>query len=208
LVKVSEQTRFIARLRIINSSSLLKIHRLVSPFLCALALATTIVATPLGIAQAGDAFTTYGDVGRYALPVGAAALATLMDDTEGLKQLVLSSAVTMGATYGLKYAVNDMRPNGGARSFPSGHTSFAFTGAAYVYKRYGWKWGVPAEIAAAAVAYSRVDANAHRWRDVLASAALAHVSTYFLVDRFDAGVSFVPFAGERGTFGLAGVLRF
>lgn len=176
--------------------------------LCALTITVAFTVASPRAAHAGDAFTTYGDVGRYALPVGAAALAALTDDTEGLKQLVFSGAVTMGTTYGLKYAVNDTRPNGGARSFPSGHTSFAFTGAAYVYKRYGWKWGVPAEIAAAAVAYSRVDANAHRWRDVLASAALAHASTFFLVDRFDAGVSFVPFAGERGTFGLAGVMRF
>ena len=189
-------------------TSILKPHKLTRFFLCALAVATLVLGAPSRTVQAGDAFTTYGDVGRYALPIGAAALATFMDDTEGLKQLALSGAVTMGATYGLKYAVNDTRPNGGARSFPSGHTSFAFTGAAFVYKRYGWKWGLPAEIAAAAVACSRVGANAHRWRDVFASAALAHASAYFLVERFDAGVSFVPFVGQRGAFGVKGSIRF
>ena len=81
----------------------------------------------------------------------------------------------------LKYAVDDTRPNGGRRSFPSGHTAWAFTGAAFIHHRYGWEWGVPTEIAAAAVAISRIDGNYHRWRDVIASAAIAHASAYFLV---------------------------
>ena len=176
--------------------------------LCVVLMGFTAVVAPLRAVCAGDAFTTYGDVGRYAIPVGAAVLAALKDDSDGLKRLALSSAMTMGTTYGLKYAINDTRPNGKARSFPSGHTAFAFTGAAFVYKRYGWKWGLPVEIDAAAVAYSRVDANAHRWRDVLSSAALAHVSVYFLVERLDSRVTLMPFAGDRGAFSVAGVLRF
>lgn len=181
---------------------------MVRVFSCVLLMAFAAIAMLSRPARAGDAFTTYGDVGRYVLPVGAVMLAALKDDTAGLKQLALSGAVTMGSTYGLKYAVNDTRQNGKTRSFPSGHTSFAFAGAAFVYKRYGWKWGLPAEIAAAAVAYSRVDANAHRWRDVLASAGIAHASAYFLVEHLDDRVTLMPFVDERGALGIAGMVRF
>jgi membrane-associated phospholipid phosphatase len=160
-------------------------------------------------ARASDAFTTYGDVARYALPAGAAILALGKDDTEGLKQLLASGAVTIGATYALKYAVDDTRPNGGRRSFPSGHTAWAFTGAAYIHHRYGWEWGVPAELAAAAVAVSRVDGNYHRWRDVVASAVIAHTSAYFLVDRLDERVTLMPMIGGREpAFGIVGSVRF
>lgn len=159
--------------------------------------------------MAGEAFTTYGDVARYAIPAVAASLAVAKDDTHGLTQLLASGAVTVAATYGLKVAVDDTRPNGDRRSFPSGHTAWAFAGAAFIHHRYGWEWGVPAEIAAAAVAVSRVDGNFHRWRDVVASAVIAHASAYFLVDRMDERVTLLPMAGGRTpAFGIVGAIRF
>lgn len=162
-----------------------------------------------GSVAAGDGFTTYGDVARYALPAGAAVLAFAKDDTEGLPQLLASTAVTMGLTYGLKYAIDDTRPNGGRRSFPSGHTAWAFTGAAFVHQRYGWEWGLPANIAAAAVAVSRVDGDFHRWRDVIASAVIAHTSAFFLVDHMDERVTLMPMIGGRKpSFGVVGAIRF
>lgn len=174
-----------------------------------LAGALPFALLPLSSAFAGETFTTYGDVGRYALPAGAAILALTEDDTDGLKQLLASGAITLGATYALKHAVDDTRPNGGRRSFPSGHTAWAFTGAAFIHYRYGWEWGVPAELAATAVAVSRVDGNFHRWRDVIASAAIAHASAYFLVDHLDENVTLLPMIGGRKpAFGLVGSLRF
>lgn len=163
-----------------------------------------------GSAAAGDGFTTYGDIARYALPALGASLALAKDDESGLTQLLASGAVTVGATYALKYAVNDTRPNGGKRSFPSGHTAWAFAGAAFIHHRYGWEWGVPAELAATAVAISRVDGDFHRWRDVVASAVIAHTSAYFLVNRFDERVTLMPMlADARGpAFGIVGAIRF
>jgi membrane-associated phospholipid phosphatase len=174
-----------------------------------LALVAIVPTLPLSSAVAGEAFTTYGDVTRYALPASAAILALTKDDTNGLKQLLASGAVTIGATYALKYAVDDTRPNGGRRSFPSGHTAWAFAGAAYIHHRYGWEWGLPAELAAAAVAVSRVDGDYHRWRDVIASAVIAHTSAFFLVDRLDARVTLMPMIGGRKpAFGIVGSVRF
>jgi membrane-associated phospholipid phosphatase len=159
-----------------------------------------------GQAAAGDAFTTYGDVGRYALPATALILTLSRDDTEGLNQFLKSGLVTLGTTYALKFAVDDTRPNGRRYSFPSGHTATAFLGAAYIHRRYGWQWGLPAEIAAAGVAISRVDGNFHRWRDVIASAAIAHVSAYFLVQPHT-NVTLLPYAGKTGA-GFVATLRF
>ena len=53
---------------------------------------------PASAATAGDGFTTYGDVARYALPASAAILALTHDDSAGLNQLLVSGAVTIGAT--------------------------------------------------------------------------------------------------------------
>ncbi len=158
---------------------------------------------------AGDGFTTYGDVGRIAIPAAGAILALVNDDTEGLKQLFVSAAATNASTYALKYAVNETRPDGGRYGFPSGHAAFAFAGAAFVHKRYGWHWGIPFEVAAAAVAVSRVHARRHYWRDVAASAAIAHASAYFLVERRDLSVRFLPMVGSRKpAFRIVSSVRF
>lgn len=81
-------------------------------------------------------------------------------------------------TYGLKYAVDAERPNGGPRSFPSGHTASAFMGAEFIRKEYGWGWGVPAYLTAGWVGYSRVETNNHYWRDVLAGALIGVASNH------------------------------
>ena len=62
---------------------------------------------------------------------------------------------------------NKERPNGGDFSFPSGHTSAAFTGAAFIDYKYGLKYGLPAYIFAAFVGWSRVYAKKHDYIDVL-----------------------------------------
>jgi len=160
-------------------------------------------------AQAKDAFTTYGDVAQYALPATAAVLALAKDDTEGFKQFAASTAVTLALTYGLKYSVNSTRPNGGRHSFPSGHSARAFAGAAFIHTRYGWEVGIPAQLAASAVAWSRVDARAHHWYDVVASAGIAHLSAYFLTDHLNENVMLLPvIGGRKPSFGIVGAIRF
>jgi hypothetical protein len=85
------------------------------------------------------------------------------------------AGLTTGA---LKYSVNETRPNGGAHSFPSGHTSAAFTGAEFIRKEYGWGWGAPAYFAAGFVAWSRVEADKHYTHDVLAGAAIGILANH------------------------------
>lgn len=146
---------------------------------------------------------------QYALPAGAGFIALFKEDAEGVAQLATSGAVTLGTTTALKYAVDEKRPNGGHYSFPSGHTSLAFAGAAFIHDRYGWEWGLPAQLAAAAVAWSRVDARKHYWYDVLASVGIAHASAFLLVDHKDSSVTLFPMVGGRKpSFGIVGSIKF
>src|SRR5215831_6788528 len=121
-------------------------------------------------ACAGDAIETAGDILQYVIPATAGGLTLGYRDYRGTLQFGESFALTEGVTYGLKYTVNETRPNGSKQSFPSGHTSVSFCGAEFIRKRYGWELGIPAYAAASFVAYSRVEANEHYPQDVIAGA--------------------------------------
>lgn len=85
---------------------------------------------------------------------------------------------TGAMTYGLKYTVEEERPNGEDGSFPSGHTAVTFAGAEFIRKQYGWGWGAPAYAAAGFVGWSRVATDDHWWHDVLAGAAIGVLSNH------------------------------
>ena len=99
----------------------------------------------------------------------------------------VSTLVTVAVTYGLKQSVSKERPDGtDHRAFPSGHTSFAFSGAHLLHKEYGRvsPWISVAGYAVAGVtAADRLRRNRHEWEDVCAGAAIGILSTelsYFL----------------------------
>jgi membrane-associated phospholipid phosphatase len=76
----------------------------------------------------------------------------------------------------LKYSVQRTRPDGGDKlSFPSGHTSTAFSLAAVADHHYGWKVSLPAYVLASGIGLSRIESNRHHLSDVLAGATLGFV---------------------------------
>jgi len=121
---------------------------------------------------------TIGDIGQILLPLAAGSTTLLLKDKEGTKQFLKSTVVNASTTYILKYVINKKRPNGGNHSFPSGHTSSAFSGASFIQRRYGWKYGIPAYALAAFTGYSRVYAKKHYTVDVVAGAIIGVGSTY------------------------------
>lgn len=75
---------------------------------------------------------------------------------------------------GLKATVHEQRPNKSnvRNSFPSGHTTTAFTFAGYIGCQHSWPWGLAAYGLASFVAISRVNDNAHYAHDVAAGVTL------------------------------------
>ncbi len=132
-------------------------------------------------ARAGDFAEKTGDILQYVLPATAAGMTLIHKDGKGAGQFGASAALTMGITYGLKYTVDETRPSGGSRSFPSAHTSISFSAAEFMRKRYGWEYGIPAYAAATFVGYSRVESREHYIHDVIAGALIGIASSYLLV---------------------------
>lgn len=135
-----------------------------------------------------------GDISQF-LPVSAAIATTLIiKDYEGLKQLTYSTGTTFLSGLIIKTIVNEKRPmwqtnatnliDRGKSSFPSSHTSFAFSGASFIHRRYGFKYAIPSYLISTFVAYSRIDAKKHYWWDTIAGAALAIGINYFFTNEY------------------------
>lgn len=155
--------------------------------------AITCAAAP---AAAGDKFwQTYADIGAIGIPVAAGIITLSQDDSNGMKQLAFTGGSALLATEVLKYTVNSTRPNGGDHSFPSGHTSMAFSGAGYLRVRYGWKVGLPFELLAASVGFARVQSHDHHWYDVVAGAAIGEGAAQIFTRRLDENMR-VSVAGD------------
>jgi membrane-associated phospholipid phosphatase len=137
-----------------------------------------------------------GEIGLVSLALGKTAVE---GDWAGARQLGYGLAVTGGATYALKHAFPETRPNGrDDKSFPSGHTSLSFAAAGYLQQRYGWRIGLPATVAAGLVGVSRVQSHDHHWYDVVAGAALGEVTAVLLTTPHDGGVRVLPWADSKG----------
>jgi len=151
-------------------------------------------------AKAASDIEVAGDVIQILLPSIAYGTALYLDDDVGETQMYKSFFTTVGITQALKFGVNRTRPNGGNHSFPSGHTSAAFQGAAFIHARYGDAYAIPAYIAASFVGYSRVYANKHFKSDVYAGAIIGTLSSFYFATPYK-GFNITPTAAN-GVYGL------
>lgn len=171
-----------------------------------LAASALLVAGPAR-ADEGD-WATASDITRDVLVLTALGVPVAKGDKDGVLQAGGSMAITFGTTYALKSLIDEQRPDGsGNDSFPSGHTSISFAAAATLQKRYGWKVGLPAHLAAGFVGVARVKARKHRWGDVAAGAALGELTGLLITRKHDDGVQFFPWTGNGGG-GVAMAMRF
>ena len=110
-----------------------------------LMLCLSVNGQELKVTGSRKAVRTSGDVLVFITPVASLATVLATQDWQGLKQGVFTGVTTLGVTYALKYLVKKERPDfSDNHSFPSMHTSVSFAGAAFIQRRYGWKWGIPA----------------------------------------------------------------
>lgn len=124
-----------------------------------------------------------GDAGVYTLVGSSLALGLLHprgDRTARDEAWVQGEAfaLTFGVTFGLKTAVQRLRPLGSSErsSFPSGHTSIAFCAATLISREQGPAIAIPAYLLAGLTGFSRVEAGRHFPSDVVAGAAIGTLS--------------------------------
>jgi membrane-associated phospholipid phosphatase len=146
-----------------------------------------------------DTWKDISDVGVYSLLGTALILPAAREDWEGLRQAAYSIGTAAGVTLIGKALVDEERPNNkDDDSFPSGHATNAFSSATTLYRRYGWKIGVPAYAVATLTGVARERAREHHWYDVVAGAAIGGISGWFFTDAFNDKVQLVPWIDSDG----------
>ena len=142
-----------------------------------------------------------GSVLRTLIPMVAYGSTFHMDDGEGRTQFYKSFFTNIATTYTLKKAISKTRPNGQDNdSFPSGHTSVAFQGAAFIHERYGLKYAAAAYLGASYVGWRRVATDNHFSIDVIAGAALG-INSSFIFTKPYKGFVVAPLA-DNGFYGV------
>lgn len=142
-----------------------------------------------------------GDILQIVLPF-AAFSSTLIwkDGQKGTLQFIKTMGTSIIITHGLKVLINKPRPNGGNYSFPSGHTSSAFTGTAFLQKRYGWRIGIPMSLLAGYIGWTRVYAYKHDYWDVLGGAAIGIGSAYLFTKPYKKEGMQIFFGKSNGNY--------
>ena len=129
----------------------------------------------------------------------------------------ISTLTMVAVTRTMKAVINSPRPDGSdAKSFPSGHTATAFTGAELVRMEYGWGWGICAYALSTGVGLLRMNNDKHWFSDVLAGAGIgmlsAHVGEWLLEPTrrlFKMDVALLPQVDPfTGSAGLNLALKF
>lgn len=129
-------------------------------------------------------------------------------DEQGALQAGASVGAAVLTTQGLKRLFPEVRPDGSNnRSFPSGHTSIAFSAAASILERRGQSEGIPAFALASFVGIARVEANKHFWYDAAAGAAIGSVSGLLITHRPGASDAVIPW-GDAHSAGVIYAVRF
>lgn len=149
------------------------------------------------LAAASDFIETSGDVLLGAIPAIAFGSTVYKQDYQGSWQFAKGFLANQAVTQGLKLAIHKDRPDDSDDdSFPSGHTSTTFQAAAFIHKRYGWEYSIPAYIGAAYTGWTRIDSDKHYVEDVLAGAVIGTLSGLYFAEPYK-GVRVTPVASAN-----------
>lgn len=146
--------------------------------------------------------TSAGDILQFAIPAAAlgATLIWKEDQKKPTWQFIKTYGSAVITTQILKQAINKPRPDGGKYSFPSGHTTSAFAGAAFIQRKYGWSYGLPCYALASFVGYSRVQAKRHDTWDVLGGATVGIASAYIFAKPYQESKVGLLFDKNKSTY--------
>jgi membrane-associated phospholipid phosphatase len=138
------------------------------------------------------------DVLMLALPATAYLLTWTANDRDGAWALTRSLGLSALSTLALNSVIDKDSPNGKSDdAFPSGHSTIAFSSAAFVQRRYGWKKGIPAYLVASYVGWLRVETDDHDYADVIGGAAVGILSSYLFTEPFNDNIRASVWADGR-----------
>lgn len=132
--------------------------------------------------------TTSGDIIQIVIPAIALGSTFIWNDdnTKPTWQFIKAYGSGLILQQALKHIVLKPRPDGSDNfSFPSGHSTSAFSGASFIQRRYGWKYGVPSYLLASYVGYSRIQAKKHDGWDVLGGAVIGIGTSYLFTKPYE-----------------------
>ena len=158
-----------------------------------LALVSLLLAAR-AFAQTRPPETRSGDWLQILLPVSALTATLVQQDYQGTKEFVYSFLASTATNQVLKNTARKRRPDlTNYHAFPSGHTTAAFSSAAFINRRYGGVWGKVSIGAAVWVAYTRFEQDFHFTTDVLAGGSIALLYNWAIVHPIGTHrVRFVP----------------
>lgn len=133
-----------------------------------------------------SAIEELGNYTQVIVPAYAMGMAVSEDDFEGIRHFIYSFGSMELTVAGLKSVIHEPRPDkSDKKSFPSGHTASAVSGAAFIHKRYGIKRAVIPYLMAGFTGYSRIRAKRHYFHDVAAGAAISGLFTWMFVGPYN-----------------------
>jgi hypothetical protein len=142
---------------------------------------------------------TIGDITQVIPIIGGGAMAFFAKDTQGMKQFLIAGGTAFAASHGMKEMVDKARPNeSDGASFPSGHTSAPFFGAAFIGERYGPKWAVPGYILGFYTGFTRVNSQKHYLDDVVSGMSIGLMSSWLVTTPISPRVALNPTLVENG----------
>ncbi len=168
---------------------------------------TLLFLSSLSIYCQNDGLETSGDIILYTLPAIALGSTLFQKDYKGTAEFGKGFALNQIITFGLKFAIDKERPNmENNNSFPSAHTSTTFQSAAFIQKRYGWKYGIPAYALASYTGFTRIETDKHDIIDVVAGAIIGIGSSFLFTRRYKKINTQLTFASNKNNF-LVGFSR-
>ena len=154
-----------------------------------------ILLLNINILNARGELERLGDVLTLA-PFGMLIVSLGLKDYEGAAQLTLGALATQGTIELIKKSNQAFHDSGATPPFarrpccedykgmPSGHSGGAFSAAAYVYYRYGWKPALPLIAISVLTAYTRIDARKHSVYQTAVAAGIAWSWGYFFTTKY------------------------
>ena len=137
------------------------------------ALEGEFIDVPLDVGNTYGSGLVIGGGALGLLAIGALGdSAPVRDFGADLGRSFVYSAMVSGA---IKHTVDRPRPSGGSHSFPSGHTTSAFSTVPVIWRHLGWEAGAAAGLLASTTALGRMEDNLHYVSDVIAGAAIGYV---------------------------------